>query len=107
MGHLSENSSPMNSILDKLSETDKSYLQQHAIHKPFKKGDILVHYGDTWPFLALVTSGTINVVKLSPEGRKLGGLRLHAGDEFWSPSLFDGEPLPAALEAWESGSITI
>jgi CRP-like cAMP-binding protein len=106
MGFVTENS-PSNSILDKLSQTDQSYLQQYATHKSFKKGDIIVHYGDTWPFLALVTSGTINVVKLSTEGRKLGGLRLHAGDEFWSPSLFDGEPLPAALEAWESGSITI
>jgi CRP-like cAMP-binding protein len=72
-----------------------------------KKGDFVAHYGDKWPYFALVNVGVVNVIKLSPEGRKLGGLKLHSGDEFWSPSLFDGEPLPAALEIVRGGVITI
>ena len=55
--------------------------------------------------LGLVDSGAINVVKLSPDGRSLGARKLQSGEEFWSPSLFDEGPLPAALKVRETSTI--
>jgi len=95
------------SVLAKLSEPERKVLQQYAVQREYKKWEFVAHYGDIWPYFALVNSGMINVVKLSAEGRRLGGLKLRSGDEFWSPSLFDGEPLPAALEVGQAGTVTI
>jgi len=93
------------SVLAKLSESERKMLQQFAVQKEYKKGEFVAHYGDIWPYVAIVNSGMINVVKLSAEGRRLGGLKLRSGDEFWGPSLFDGEPLPAALEVGQAGTV--
>jgi len=95
------------SVLANLSESERTMLQKFGIQREYKKGDFVAHYGDIWPYFALVNSGMINVVKLSTEGRRLGGLKLQAGDEFWSPSLFDGKPLPAALEVGRTATVTV
>ncbi len=95
------------SILSKLDETERLSLSKFALKKRYKKGEFVAHYGDIWAYFAFVNSGVVNVIKLSADGRKLGSLRLQAGDEFWSPSLFDDKPLPAALEMVHDGVITI
>ena len=92
-------------VLGKLGEREQTALGRGAIQKHFEKGEFVAQYGDIWPYLAIVDSGAINVVKLSPDGRSLGALSLQSQDEFWSPSLFDGGPLPAALKVRETGTI--
>jgi CRP/FNR family transcriptional regulator len=92
-------------VLAVLSEREQSMLGQWAIQRHFEKGEFVAHYGDIWPYLAIVGSGAIKVIKLSPDGRSLGALRLQPGEEFWSPSLFDGGPLPAALEVSEASTV--
>ena len=72
-------------------------LASMARTKTLASGEYLAHYGDTWPFVFLVERGLIRVVKISPEGRTLGALRLEPGSDFWSPSIFDLGPLPASL----------
>ena len=106
MEHLTEMPT-QSSVLMKLSESERKMLQKFAVRREYEKGEFVAHYGETWPYVLIVNSGMINVVKLSAEGRRLGGLKLLAGDEFWSPSLFDGKPLPAALEVGQAGMITI
>jgi len=106
MEHVTEMST-QGSVLANLNESERTMLQKFAVQRKYKKGEFVAHYGDVWPYFALVNSGMINVVKLSAEGRRLGGLKLRSGDEFWSPSLFDGEPIPAALEVGQTGIVTI
>ena len=93
------------SVLAKLSEHEHSTLSKCAIQRHFEKGDYVAHYGEVWPYLAVISSGMINVVKFSPDGRSLGALSLQSKDEFWSPSLFDEGPLPAALEVRKTSTI--
>jgi len=92
-------------VLAKLGEREQSTLSQRVIEKHYVKGEFVAHYGDIWPYMAIVASGAIKVIKLSPDGRTLGALRLQPGENFWSPSLFDGGPLPAALEAGEASTV--
>ena len=106
MKHLTEMPT-QGSVLANLDESERTMLQKFAIQKEYEKGEFAAHYGEIWPYVLIVNSGIINVVKLSAEGRRLGGLKLMAGDEFWSPSLFDGKPLPAALEVGQAGTVTV
>jgi len=92
-------------VLAKLGEREQSTLGQRAVQRHYEKGEFVAHYGDIWPYVAIVGSGLIKVIKLSPHGRSLGALRLQPGEEFWSPSLFDGDPLPAALEVSEASTV--
>ena len=93
------------SVLSKLSERELSTLSQWAIQRHFEKGEYVARHGEMWPYLAVITSGVINVVKFSPDGRCLGSLSLQPEAEFWSPSLLDGGPLPATLEVRKTSTI--
>jgi CRP-like cAMP-binding protein len=88
-----------NQILSLFDASEKLELQSSAIRRDYRKGEFIANYGEPWPYLCLVGSGEIDVLKFSPEGRNLGALALAQGELFWSPSFFDEGPLPAALEA--------
>jgi len=90
-----------------LDDQEKIQFARLATRKKFDKGEFVAHYGEVWPHIILVESGIANVLKLSPEGRTLGALRLGKGDVFISPSFFDGGPLPASLEIKESSSMLV
>jgi CRP-like cAMP-binding protein len=76
-----------------------------AVERSLAKGEYLAHYGEFWPYILFVRSGIINVLKLSPEGRNLGALRLESGEIFLNPSFLDEGPLPASLEVKEAGTV--
>jgi len=91
-------------VLTNLSSQEQDELANSAIKKVYRKGEYVVHGGDVWPYVMIIDYGEINAIKISPSGRSLGTLKLPAGKEFWSPSLFNGDPLPASLEAWKSSA---
>ena len=103
----------MKDILDQIDffrhfdEEQKNQLSHLATKKNFKKGDFIAHYEDIWPYMFLVESGVIGILKLSSEGRNLGAIRLGKGDFFISPSFFDGGPLPASLDVKEACGIYV
>jgi CRP-like cAMP-binding protein len=86
-------------VLQQFSESDRRALLSAAIRRRYGKGELVAHYGESWPFIFLVECGQIDVLKYSPEGRNLGALGMTEGELFWSPSFFDEGPLPATLEA--------
>lgn len=55
--------------------------------------------GQIWPYLVLMESGELRTHKVSPQGRALGAMRLQSGTLFCSPTILDGEGLPATLES--------
>jgi len=91
----------LNSILifRQLKEQDKTDLARLAISKSLEDGEFLAMQGQTWPYLLLVETGVLKTHKVSPQGRSLGALRLPEGSVFCSPTIIDGEPIPATLEA--------
>jgi CRP/FNR family transcriptional regulator len=103
----------VNALLEKiqifrnLDGQQKAELARLATRKRFEKGEFIAHYEDIWPYLFVVESGVIGVLKLSSEGRNLGALRMGSGDFFISLSIFDGGPLPASLEVKEACDIYV
>ena len=92
-------------VLTHLSAKEQDELAYSARKMVYKKGEYVDHGGDVWPFVMIIDYGEINAMKFSSRGRSLGTLQIPAGKEFWSPSLFNGDPLPASLEAWQPSAI--
>jgi CRP/FNR family transcriptional regulator len=72
-----------------------------ALHKQIAEGEFLAHQGKTWPYILLIERGILKIHKASSRGRSFGALWLGKGQVFCSPTLIDGQPLPASLEGDE------
>jgi CRP-like cAMP-binding protein len=94
-----------NPILALFDAEEIQELHGSATRKEYLRGELIAHYGEPWPFIFLVEAGWIDVLKYSPDGRNLGALAMTQGELFWSPSFFDGGPLPATLEVKEDCQI--
>jgi CRP/FNR family transcriptional regulator len=89
-----------------LPQHDRDWLVQTAIQKKFAKGEWIAPYGDAWPYLFLVTAGSIQALKESSEGRSFIVLTLEPGDLIWGMAFFEeGMPTPALLEAQSKSQI--
>ena len=63
-------------------------------------------YGDVWPYLFLVTAGSIQAIKESSEGRSLIVLTLNPGELFWGMAFFeDAATLPVMLQAQSDSQV--
>lgn len=92
-----------NRVLSSLSESEQTQIVMQAYRRKFARGEWLAHYGDVWPYLFLVASGTISGVKVSTEGRNLIALTLEPGDMFWGMAFFeDDSPLLLGLQAQQA-----
>lgn len=89
-----------NPIFSYLPEKERLEIAQSAIPRKYAEGERLAFYGDVWPYLFLVTAGSIQAIKESSEGRSLIVLTLEAGDLFWGSAFFEDEAtLPVLLQA--------
>jgi len=90
----------------RLNEPDRIELARQAMQRNYPKGMLFVLAGETWPYLFLIESGAINVVKESYEGRSLILLTLGPGEIFWGLDFFhDSAAMPATLEADETSRL--
>lgn len=88
--------SPVFGLLD---ESVRAELTHQSIHKRFGKGEWIAPYGEPWPYLFLVGSGSVHALKESQEGRSLIVLQLKAGNLFWGMGFFiESAPMPVLLE---------
>ena len=85
-------------VFSRLTPPEHKFLESVAVSKSYASGNNIAFQGDIWPHAFILQKGEVVVQKLSTEGRSLGSLRLSSRQMFWSPSLFDGNPLPATLE---------
>lgn len=91
-----------NQVFGKLPEKTLDMLIQRASVHRYQKGDIIVHAGDIWQYLFIITEGSIQAVKLSSEGRNLVVTTFTQGDIFWGIAFFyENMPMPVTLEAYE------
>ncbi len=82
-----------------LTRADRCEVAARAVPRAFEKGEVAAAQGEVWTGVLLVAEGSIRLVKASEGGRVLAAATLGPGEVFFGHSLFDGEPLPATLEA--------
>ena len=92
-------------IFRKLADQDLENLARHTSERHLIEGEFLAMQSQDWPYLLLVNTGVLKTHKVSPKGRALGAMRLIEGDIFCSPTIIDGGPLPATIEADSSCSL--
>ncbi len=87
-------------IFSHLPEKERLEIARLAIPRNYALGESLAFYGDVWPYLFLVSAGSIQAIKESSEGRSLIVLTLQPGDLFWGLAFFeDDATLPVLLQA--------
>jgi CRP/FNR family cyclic AMP-dependent transcriptional regulator len=85
-------------ILEELGKT--------AVLKIYQYGEIIVHQGDLWPYLFIVTAGKVNAVKESAGGRSLIATTITEGEVFWGLAFFiENAPMPVAFHAGTDSKI--
>lgn len=79
-----------------------------AVLRNFSRGEFLVHQGEIWPYIFLVSRGVIVAEKDSLDGKTLVAATFGTGDMFWGLAFFlDGSPMPAAFKVFEDGQILL
>ncbi|MBN1453773.1 MAG: Crp/Fnr family transcriptional regulator [Anaerolineales bacterium] len=86
-------------VFSHLTEEERLELAGMALRKSLKKGDVICFQGDDCRFVLYIASGTLRSVIGAPDGREYVVSTWEAGEEFWSHTLLDGEPMPSTLEA--------
>lgn len=86
-------------VLGHLSVGEREQLATLAIRQSLKKKEILCYQGDEWRAVLYIASGMLRSVINTPDGRQLIMSTWNHGEEFWSHTLLDGDPMPSTLEA--------
>lgn len=95
-----------NSIFSFLPEKERTQMAQAAISKRYAEGESVAAHGDVWPYLFLVTAGSIQAIKESSEGRSLIVMTLNPGELFWGLAFFEeGAALPVMLQAQRDSQV--
>lgn len=96
-----------NSVLALLKEGQQVAIQR-ALHRSIPRGAYLSFAGDAWSYLFIVSSGQIDGVKESDEGRQLIVISLQPGEIFWGLSFFnEGAANPVSLYATVDSEVFI
>ncbi|MBN2469107.1 MAG: Crp/Fnr family transcriptional regulator [Anaerolineae bacterium] len=80
-----------NPVLGLLDAQQQAAAIQCAFQHHYQKHAYLTFYGDSWPYLFMLTQGLVDGVKESPEGRQLIVRSLRPGDIFWGLAFFTDE----------------
>jgi CRP/FNR family transcriptional regulator len=82
-----------------LSEEHLGEIEKIAVDKSYNKGDIIFYDGDEGVGFYLVVAGSINVYKLSPEGKEQILHIVKEGDTIGAVPVFSGKSFPANARA--------
>jgi CRP/FNR family transcriptional regulator len=97
-----------NPVFSAMSEDNKVLLKKSGISKRYSKSELITIDGDIWPYLFLITKGSIHAIKSSLEGRSLVVTTFYPGDIFWGLAFFYEEMcMPVSLEASVNTSIML
>ena len=82
-----------------LNDAERLELARISVRKDLKKGEIVCDQGYESRFVLYIASGKLRSVINAPDGREFVVSTWSAGEEFWSHTLLDDEPMPSRLEA--------
>lgn len=82
-----------------LPEEHISEIEKIAVDKHYGKGEIVFYDGDEGAGFYLVASGSVNVYKLSPEGKEQILHIVQGGDTIGAVPVFSGKSFPANARA--------
>ncbi len=88
-----------------LTPTERLELAGIAHRKTLKKGDVICFQGDERRFVLYIAEGVLRSVINAPDGREYVVSTWEAGEEFWSHTLLDGDPMPSTLEAVQAALV--
>lgn len=86
-------------VYSHLAEDERVELANLATRKALQKGNVICYQGDERRFVLYIASGTLRSVINAPDGREYVVSTWESGEEFWSHTLLDDEPMPSTLEA--------
>ena len=82
-----------------LPEEHTAEIEKIAVNKYFNKGEIIFYDGDEGVGFYLIVEGSVNVYKLSPEGKEQILHIMQAGDTIGAVPVFSGKSFPANARA--------
>ncbi len=92
-----------NSLFAQWRVEERDELARRAMQRQYHKGEFIAHYGDVWPYLLLVETGAVDLLRESEEGRSLIVATLGAGEVFWGLAFFFADaPCVITLQAREA-----
>jgi CRP/FNR family transcriptional regulator len=88
-------------VFSKLSPADRAELVRAARRREYHKGECVCMQNTIWDEVLHVHSGRLGWSMLSLDGKRQVVFEMGPCAVVWGHSLFDGEPMPASLEAQE------
>lgn len=93
-------------VFGTLPPLKREELIRAGIMRRYRKGEIISYHGDAWPYLFMVTHGSVQALKESSEGRSLVVTTFNPGDIFWGLAFFyEDMPMLATLKARDATQI--
>ena len=93
-------------LFSDLDQSELDTLQQVAVRKEFRKGQLIFNEGDASRGFFLVVTGAVKVFRVGPDGRERVFHAVEAGDSFAEAAMFM-ETYPATAEALISTTTVI
>lgn len=87
------------SMFKRLSESDRAHLAAVSSLKQYGKGDRVFGEGDPSDMFAVVVSGRVKIVKMTPAGKDVILEIFGTGDPFGAVAAYEGRPFPASAIA--------
>lgn len=94
-------------VFSKLKQSDREELVQVARRRTYHKGQCVCLQDTIWDEVVYVESGRLGWSMLSLEGKRQVVFELEPCEIAWGHSLFDGEVMPASLEAQEPTAVYV
>lgn len=92
-------------VFSRFADGERLELARLATRKSLGKGDIVCFQGDDCRFVLYIASGALRSVINTPDGREYVVSTWETGEEFWSHTLLDGDPMPSTLKALQRNTI--
>jgi CRP-like cAMP-binding protein len=86
-------------VFSEFTPAERNELVRLSVEKRYGLGNIVHLQGDHWPIVVYVFSGELEVVISSIDSRMYTGAVWEKGDVLWGHTIFDGDSMPATLQA--------